>query len=178
VNAGTVSVTGLAMAVPLNLMQVAAGPTYMSASYSSYLWTSSPTATLVVSGSADVPAFTMNLTAPSPIAITSPLLGSAMTYTLSRSTDLVVTWTGGVEGTAQVTLQSEGSGATQALSIQCNVAAAKGTLTVPASLMSGFTGSGSFVAGAFNSAIKSVGDWQMSFQAMHQAALGTANFTN
>jgi hypothetical protein len=176
--AGTVTVTGLAMDVPLTLKQGTTGATYMSASYSSYLWTSSRAATVEVTGSADVPAFTMNLTAPSPITVTSPLPSSTMTYTISRSSDVVVTWSGGVDGTAQVNLSSNSSGATQSLSITCSVDASKGTVTVPASLMSGFASSGGFVAAVYNSATKNVGDWLMEFQATQQTGAGTVTFTN
>jgi hypothetical protein len=166
------------MNVPLNLMQGTTGATYMSASYSSYLWTSSRTATVVVTGSADVPAFTMDLVAPSPITVTSPLPSSTMVYSISRSSDLVVTWSGGVDGTTQVNVSSNSSGTTPASTITCSVAAAKGTVTVPASLMSGFTTSGGFVAGAYNSATKNVGDWLMEFQAEQATGVGTVTFTN
>jgi hypothetical protein len=149
---------------------------HTSANYSSYLWTSSRQATVVVTGSADVPAFTMNLTAPNPITVTSPLPGSDMAYTISRSSDLVVTWSGGVDGSVQVGISSNSSGATK--SITCNVDAAKGTVTVPASLMSGFTSPGGFVAGAGSSATKNVGDWLMEFQAEQQTGSGSATFTN
>jgi hypothetical protein len=131
---------------------------------------------VVVTGSADVPAFTMNLTAPNPITVTSPLPGSDMAYTISRSSDLVVTWSGGVDGSVQVGISSNSSGATK--SITCNVDAAKGTVTVPASLMSGFTSPGGFVAGAGSSATKNVGDWLMEFQAEQQTGSGSATFTN
>ena len=176
--AGTVTITGLAMDVPLNLMQGTAGASYTSANYSSYLWTSSRQATVVVTGSADVPAFTMNLTAPNSITVTSPLPGSDMAYTISRSSDLVVTWSGGVDGSAQVNISSNSSGATTSSVITCNVDAAKGTVTVPASLMSGFTSPGGFGAGVTNSATKTVGDWLMEFQAEQQTGSGSATFTN
>jgi hypothetical protein len=101
-----------------------------------------------------------------------------MTYTISRSSDLVVTWSGGVDGTAQVSLSSNSSGTTPSSTISCNVAAAKGTVTVPASLMTGFASSGGFVAGAYNTATKNVGDWLMEFQAEQQTGVGTASFTN
>ena len=179
IQAGTVTVTGLAAAdLNLNLTQGTSGAYYMSASLSSYLWTSSRAATVTVTGSAAVPAFTMSLVAPSPITVTSPLPSSTMVYTISRSSDLVVTWSGGVDGTAQVNLSSNSSGTTPGLTISCNVPAAKGTVTVPASLMAGFGTSGGFTADVYNSATKNVGDWLMDFQATQATGVGTATFTN
>jgi len=62
--------------------------------------------------------------------------------------------------------------------VTCNVDAAKGTLTVPASLLSGFTASGSFVAGVSSSATKNVGDWLTEFEAVPADWRGFCEFAN
>lgn len=171
--AGTITITGLATDVVLTPLQVS----YTSPAYTGLLWTSSRQATLTVTGSADVPAYSMSVTAPNPIAVTSPPVQANATYTISRATDLKVTWTGGVEGTVTVGVSS-GTAATGRIDISCSAPAAAGTVTVPASALSGLGPSGSFGASVTNTATKSVGGWQMIFQAQSTKDQGTATFTN
>jgi len=180
VSAGTVTITGLATS-PVALNPISATSNgYISASYTSYLWTTSVPATVTVSGSASVPAYTMNLDTPNPITITAPApTGSATTgatYGFSRSSDLVVTWTGGVQGQVVIGLSNMGTAPNAA--IACSVAASAGTVTIPASLMSGFGAMAGFTASVTTSATKTVGDWLMDFQATTGAAVGTVTFTN
>jgi hypothetical protein len=180
VDAGTVTVTGLATS-PVALNHISATDSgYISMSYSSYLWTTSTPATVTVGGSGSVPAYTMNVTAPHPIAITAPApTGTATTgptYAFPKSSDLVVTWTGGVEG--QVVIGLSTMNVTPASSIVCSVAASAGTVTVPARLMSGFGATAGFSASVSTSATKNVNDWLMDFQATAAAAAGTVTFAN
>jgi len=180
VSAGTVTVTGLATS-PVVLNPISASNNgYISASYTSYLWTASVPATVTVSGSGSVPAYTMNLDTPSPITITAPApTGFATTgpaYGFSRSSDLVVTWTGGVQGQVVIGLSNMGTAPTA--TIACSVAASAGTVTIPASLMSGFGAMAGFTASVTTSTTKTVGDWLMEFQATTGAAVGTVTFTN
>ncbi|HEX3697970.1 MAG TPA: hypothetical protein VH374_21530 [Polyangia bacterium] len=174
-NAGNVTVTGLAMDVPLTYH--ATPGSYISAAYSGYLWTSSHPATVVVTGSADVPAFTLNVTAPNPISVTSPSAQSNSTYTISRGSALAVTWTGGVEGMVTVGVSS-GTTATGQISISCSVDAATGAVTVPAPFMAKLGATGGFSAGVTNVTNKTIGDWLMHFQAGTSKDEGTATFTN
>lgn len=180
--AGTVTMTGLAVDIPpLGLNPQGE---YQSSTYSDYLWSSSRLATVTVTASADVPAFTMSLTAPSPISVTSPIFAGATAsyyyYVISRSSDLVVTWSGGVDGTAQLVLQdSVPSTATSTHKITCNVDAATGTVTVPASLMPGFYSNalGVFYIRLFSSATQNIGDWLMEFEADVSIGWGSVSFT-
>jgi hypothetical protein len=173
-NAGSVTITGLAINIPL--MYSAPPGAYVSASYMGYLWTSSRPATVTVTGSADVPAFTLNVTAPNPISVTSPAASNS-TYTISRGSALAVTWTGGVEGMVTVSVSS-GTAATGQVMISCSVDAATGTVTVPAAFMAKLGATGSFSAGVTNIAHKTISDWLMHFQAETMKDLGTATFTN
>ncbi|HEY4187514.1 MAG TPA: hypothetical protein VGP07_20725 [Polyangia bacterium] len=176
VDPGAVNITGLSMAVPVNMMVASGG--YISAAYSSYLWTASTPATVTVAGSASVPAYTMTITAPNPITLTAPTASSigqsGPAYTIARGTNLVVTWTGGVEGNVVVSAQS-GSGST-GVSVTCTVAASTGTVTIPASVLGNLGATGSFTASVTTSATKTVSDWLMDFQATVGSAQGTATF--
>jgi len=180
VSAGTVTVTGLATS-PVVLNPISATSNgYISASYTSYLWTTSIPATVTVGGSASVPAYTMSLDTPTPITVTAPApTGSAATggaYTVSKSSDLVVSWTGGVQGQVVIGLSDMGTAPNAAIS--CSVAASAGTVTIPASLMSGFGAMAGFTASVTTSTTKTVGDWLMDFQATTGSAVGTVTFTN
>jgi hypothetical protein len=175
VQAGNVTITGLAHDVSLTFMPAQSG--YMSSAYGSALWTSSTPATVVVTGSADVPAFSMSIVAPNPIVVTTPLVGAGSTYSLSRAGDLAVKWTGGVEGSVTVSLTSSNAPG-GSVTISCAVDAAKGQITVPATFMSGLGTSGSFSAGVTTAATKTVNDWLMEFQASTMKDQGTVTFTN
>lgn len=181
--AGNVSITGL-LTTPLALNWGGIGGTltsYMSAALPSYLWTASRPATVTVSGSADVPAFTMDLTAPNPIAITSPVVSgtgvSGNTYAISKAGAFNVTWTGGVDGMVSVDLTT-GTAQSAQVNIHCYVDASKGMVTIPATFMAKLGASGGFTSGVTSVADKNVGDWLMHFQASTVKDQGTATFTN
>jgi hypothetical protein len=181
--AGDVSITGL-LTTPLALNWGGISGTltsYMSAPIASYLWTASRPATVTVTGSADVPAFTMGLTAPNPIAITSPAVSgsevSGNTYTISKAGALNVTWTGGVDGMVSVDLTT-GTAASGQVNIHCSLDASSGMVTVPANFMAKLGASGGFTAGVTSFADKNVGDWLMHFQASTVKDNGAATFTN
>jgi len=174
-----VTVTGLATS-PIALSRISSTGGYLSTSYMSYLWTTSTPATVTVGGSAAVPAYDMMVTAPHPITLTAPApTGTATTgasYTFSKSADLIVSWTGGVEGQVVVGVQS--MGLNPEASVTCSASASAGTVTVPASLLSGLGTMGAFSASVTSSATKTVSDWLMDFQATVGAAVGTITFTN
>lgn len=179
VDAGTVTITGLATS-PVTLSRISSTAGYISTSYTSYLWTTSTPATVTVGGSSAVPAYDMTITAPHPITLTAPApTGTATTgasYAFSKSADLVVSWTGGVEG--QVIIGVQSTDANSQATVTCSVPASAGTVTVPASLMSGLGTMGGFTASVTSSATKTVSDWLMDFQATVAAAVGTITFTN
>jgi|GEM_PF-2286176 len=180
--AGDVSITGLLQS-PLVLTYGINGlKSYMSTPTMSYLWTASRLATVTVTGSANVPAFTLGLTAPTPVTLTAPLGTpgtTGTTYTISKAGPLNVAWTGGVEGSVTVDLIS---GTTQTgraqIQIHCSVDASKGMVTVPATFMTKLGASGFFTAGVTSIADKNVGDWLMYFQASTLMDSDSATFTN
>jgi hypothetical protein len=177
VQAGDVTIKGLGADLVLPYMSAQSG--YFTSSQG-YLWTSSKAATVTVSGSAQVPAFSLGVTTPNPITVTSPVaqIGSTgATYTISRSGDLAVTWTGGVNGTVNVTLSSSDAPAGSA-SISCMVDASAGAVTVPGAFMSQLGTTGGFVAGVTSYTSDNVGDWLMLFEASSSSAQGVATFTN
>jgi len=167
--AGGVAITGLSM--PLTLTY-AAGPQMYTDNLTGALWTAAATATASVTASSGVPAATLNLTAPSLITATAP----AAPYTISKSADLPVTWSGGAEGTVTVSLSS-GSG-TSLVSIDCDAAATAGTLTVPAAMLAHLGASGGFSIAVATDTTQAVNDWQMKFEASSVAVQATAMYTN
>jgi hypothetical protein len=174
-SAGNVSITGLASALTIPYMNAALG--YQYSGWGSYLWNSSRPVTAVVTGSADVPAFTLDLVAPNPITLTAPTKSSG-DYSFPRGTDLAVRWTGGVEGSVVVVLANKNGGVTQFLEASCSVDASKGTATVPAALLAKLPASVSLEITVVNSASKDVQDWSMTFGAIMPTLEATATLTN
>jgi hypothetical protein len=177
-SAGNITVTGLAADITVMPAAGINGPTYLSAPYSGFLWTSSRPTTLTVAGSADVPAFTLSSTAPNPISVTAPVAqtgSTGLTYAISRGAALAVTWTGGIDGNVTASLTS-GTAPSQ-VEIICVAAASKGTVTVPASFMSMLGNSGGFSAGVATFVTKNVGDWLMEFEASTIKDEGQATYT-
>ena len=179
--AGTVTINGLASPVSLTLQSSNA---YLSTTpYATYLWTSSRPLTVVVSGSSDVPAFSLAVTAPNPISLTSPpAQGYASngfpSYPVSRATDLLVKWTGGIEGTVSVGFSSSDNTVNQTTQINCSVAASKGTLVVPAAFLAKLSSSADFTVSQNNLTWSTVGDWMMEFSTTIVAAPGVAAFSD
>lgn len=178
-NAGAVTITGFAS--DLSLSFPAANNTYMSTPYADWLWTSSRPITLNVTGSADVPAYSLSLTAPNPIVVTSPLpqgvsSSGLLSYTHSRASNLVITWTGGVEGTTSVTLTSEST--TAPALVVCEASATTGTLSVPAAFLAKLSGTAQLTVSVGSLAWKTVGDWTMGFQAAFSKDPGMVTFTD
>lgn len=177
--AGTVTIDGLDTAMPLSFNSDT--KLYMSSAYTSFLWNSSRPVTLTVTGSSDIPAFTLSTTAPNPIVVTSPLpdgsAGTLVAYSVSRASDLVVTWSGGVDGEVMVTMGG-GSEAEASKQIVCTVGATKGTLSVPASLLRKLGGTPNFGVTVRSLVWKTVGDWVMGFEAYAQRDPGTITFTD
>jgi len=177
VDAGAISVTGLDPS-PVTLGMPTSNQGYVSPAYAAYLWTASTPVTVTVTGSPSVPAYTMSITAPNPITVTAPTSVSVgadgPTYRIARDTDLIVTWTGGVDGTVTVNLIS--GTAPNGVGVICSVDAATGTVTIPASLMTNLGASGGLVVGVETAAYEMVNDWQMGFQAQVIGAQGTVDF--
>jgi hypothetical protein len=126
--------------------------------------------TVNVTGSADVPAYSMQLTTPTPVTPTAPVLDSS--FTVSRSTDLEVSWTGGVEGTVQFNLSA--MEAADSYTITCNAAASAGSLTVESEALAGLTDQVGVSLGQYVGVTQTVEDWSMVFEAVQQHASVTA----
>lgn len=158
--AGSIVISGLAQNVSLS----EGGAGYYSNSSAVPLWTTSQLATVVATGSADVPAFSLSLQVPNPIKVSTPLLHAGSTYTISRKSDLKVTWTGGVEGYVNVRITGQGSPGT-APEIRCGVAASAATLSVPAALMSRLGTNGDFAASVVTWKQMDQNGWAFNLQA-------------
>jgi hypothetical protein len=172
--AGTVTITGLnPPTIPLPLS--ASTGSYMSAAYTAYLWTASQMASVSVTGSADVPAFAVDVTAPNPVSVTAPMAPSGA-YSISRGSDLNVTWIGGVEGSVTVGLSS--SATAGPVSVACSAKASAGTVTIPLAALASLGTSGGFSVAVSNTANETISDWFILFEASTTATSGAATFTN
>lgn len=174
--AGEVVITGLDEELPLPFQSNVVG--YMSAAFQRLLWTSSLTATVSVEGSADVPAYEMDLVLPNPIQVTSPAAESDGNYSISRGSALNVVWNGGAEGFVTVSVSSDAAEDGDEVAIQCIVDASEGELSVPESFMAKLGESGGFGAGVTTVALEEVEDWTMQFQSTSLLSVGTATFTD
>ena len=83
---------------------------------------------------------------------------------ISKAANLVVTWTGGVEGTVEVGVDNDDAGVLDTI-IACSAPAAAGSLSVPATLLTMLGTKGYFQSSAQNATTKQVDDWTMQFQA-------------
>jgi hypothetical protein len=138
------------------------------------MWTESEDVTLTVEGSADVPAFSMPLTLPSPITLTSPVAGDVLS--ISKAAGFTATWTGGAEGTVQVSLSSSSTDASY--SVSCGVDASTGELEIEPDLLADLGAEASVTVGLFTAEIESVEDWTMVFEALDTRYTQTATVTD
>lgn len=132
-NAGSISLTGGVRDVTLNVL--GDGTYDWAATYSttSLLFGGGETITIDAAGSADIPAFTHALVAPSTLQLVSPDLSNP---TVSKATDLALTWTGASTGEAVVSITTNvGGSPVIATSLSCRFAVAAGTGVVPADLL-------------------------------------------
>lgn len=156
--AGMVSIAGFAMPISFLYDQ----GFYGSATFAAPLWTASTPLTAQVTGSTSVPAMTLEVIAPTPITVVAPVAAAGMPLEISKGTDLVIKWTGGVEGNSTIYLTNdEGSGVDR--SIQCFAAASLGTLTVPTAFLASLGTKGSFRAGVINVTTRGLGEWAGKF---------------
>jgi hypothetical protein len=171
VTSGQVTVTGFEMDVPLNFRL----NRYTSADFTQPLWTDSRPLNAQVAASDQVPGFTMDVVAPHPIVLTSPSVKLGTALKISKSANLVTTWTGGVDGTLMVIIMNN-NGLWQDVIISCSAPAAAGSTTVPAALLSMLGTMGTFQTTLQAATTRKVDDWTMEFAATIDSARVDATF--
>jgi hypothetical protein len=130
-SAGTLTLTGGTHT--LTVAPMANGSYSQLVDATQTLWSGGETLTLTASG-ATVPAFSTSVTAPAPIVVAAPAApAGGAKLTVSRSSDLTFTWTGG--GGATVGGGISAVYGSTAESVTCTVPASAGTFTLPASLI-------------------------------------------
>jgi hypothetical protein len=157
-DAGDVTVTGFARDFVMHILGGSYGTESMDAA-----WTASRPLTVQVAGSANVPAATLDVVAPNPIVLTAPVAAGGAGLKISTAANLVVTWTGGVEGTVTAVAEYNNQG-TEDFLVYCSAPAASGSLTMPAALLAKLGSKGTFAAYVDNVTTKQVDDWTMRFQ--------------
>jgi hypothetical protein len=168
-SAGVISLTG--GSVPVSI-------TPTDATYSSYigndstLWTGGQTLTISAAG-ATVPAFSVNLAAPSQAIIQSPtptVSGISATLAVQVANDLPLVWTGNV-GTLVIGFnQTPSPEPSSTTSVTCRFPASAGRATVPAGALSTLKpGMGSFSASVVSDRTVNVGGWSIDVVVTGQA---------
>lgn len=172
VSAGDVTIDGLAQ--ELVLSSEASG-NYTPVTGMTALWEGGETVTASAPGSADVPEFSLEVSAPSDVSLTAPELDLLTPLAVSRSADLEFTWSEGEDGTVTVMI-SESMGDDVSRSISCSVAATEGSVSVDASLLEDFTGQGALSAVITAAGQTTVDDWAISISASSSLASGLVEF--
>ncbi len=165
-SAGTLSIAGTLVDGGISLMPRTNGTYYDQ--LNTQLWAGGETLTLSATG-AVVPAFSaQTVVAPLDIVVTAPSCATNNCGTLSRSTPLTVSWTGGGSSTVDVDLTVNDSVNLRVGKILCTFPASAGTGVIPTGVLAtvpagqGFltikpTGSTSFAAGAWMVSIIAIG---------------------
>lgn len=165
-SAGTVSVTGIKQAVTLTPQP---DNIYMPfSSQQATLFDGGETITINGSG-AEVPAFTVSVTAPTRPTITSPAKPATTSgsITVNRAQDLAVTWSGGGAGTVYIYVGGPTGSNT---SMSCGYAASAGSAMVPSAALTKLAaGMGSFSASAVSNKTVDKGDWRIYGQGFFSA---------
>jgi uncharacterized protein (TIGR03437 family) len=122
---------------PNGSQDVGSGGTYRATVSASGNFFSPGTYTVSAPGGTDVPAFNASITIPALPTMTSPPPDSATPFSVTRSSGLTVTWSGGL---ASGVIELEGFSATDntftnGASFKCSVSAGSGTFTVPPSVL-------------------------------------------
>ena len=121
------------------------------------------------------PAFDVNVAAPSRVTVTAPVVtGGALSQ--ARSQPLGITWTGGANGSASVTLTT--LGVSPARGVACLLDASAGSVTIPADLMSRLpAGKALLQVGTATNFVGIQGDWTFELSATARATGGSASVT-
>jgi hypothetical protein len=144
---------------------------YTLATGSDQLWTAGGSVAVTATGAA-VPAFSGAVSAPADIEVTAPAFGLNNYVTISRATDLPVTWTGGGVGNVTITFTTVDpkpmGGFT---SVSCVVPEAPGSTAIPAAIIGklakadGATILGSFSVVPSNETPLKAGDFDVTLRA-------------
>jgi hypothetical protein len=144
-NAGVVSITGL-LGGPITLTPSLPDEQYSTVVESTPLFAGGESVTFQAAGApGGVPAFTRTLAAPSVITETSPDLSSPAA-TISRASNLVVSWSGGGVGSVVASMRGvDFTAADWLVAVACTFPSSDGTGTVPAAALAPIpAGSGGF----------------------------------
>jgi hypothetical protein len=174
-DAGMVTVGGLLQEITLERDEATGD--YEASAFTRY-WMGGESATLEVTGSEQVPAFTAELVVPSDVTISSPVPGGNGMYSVSLGEDLVLEWEGEGAGSVSLGLSDAGSSTTTFSSISCLAPASFGSLSVNQPLLEGLGASGVINVQLLSTMTQDVDDWTIHFTAATSGvASGPVQFT-
>lgn len=176
VSAGDVTITGLSEEVVLSSDDMGS---YTPASAMARYWEGGETVVASAPGSDEVPAFSVELTAPSAVSLTAPELdplGSPLS--VSRAEPFEVAWTDGADGTITVMLTDAANDEELSRMITCIVPTSEGGVTIHDSLLADFGDEGAISASISATGNTTVEDWSLSISASATLAAGSVEFTD
>lgn len=126
----------------------------------------------------DVPAFITTVKAPPEITVTAPVIPAGTPLSHSKASDLVVSWSGGAEGTVEVQLITLFLAPNESLSsVTCRAPVAAGTLTVPAAALGMIDAQRAILTVAnTNESLEEKGDWTVGSRASETGLAGAIEF--
>jgi hypothetical protein len=172
-SAGTITIT-TPMGPGFTLSPGADG-SYTFTTRQGQLWTAGGSVAVSAAGAA-VPAFSGAVSAPPDITLTAPVFGANTYVTISRATDLAVTWTGGGAGNVRITFGTTHTGSFTG--VQCVVPQGPGAAAIPAAVLGklakadGATILGSFAVVPLNDTNLKAGDFDVILRATGTSVSG------
>jgi hypothetical protein len=157
VQAGKVDISGFDPIVALDWTQEYEG--YKSAPLAGVLWTEPTPALLTVSGSTDVPGFSIQLSLPTRATLTMPLYEEGAIVDANQTVE--VEWDNGIEGFVWVSFAPAAFPDSDA--VVCKADAAAGFLTVDPVALAGLRGNVQYLVRQQLAEVKLVDDWRMVF---------------
>lgn len=172
VSAGSIKITGTTADLTLTAGN---DKTYTPVTATERWWEGGETLVVQAPGSDDVPAFELELAAPSAVELTAPELSLLQPVSASRAEDFEILWDNGAEGTVSITI-ADADSEPVARSISCTVDADSGGITVDASLLENFSDEALVSVTVGNTTTKTVEGWALAFTASSSAGSGMVEF--
>jgi hypothetical protein len=184
VSAGTITISGGALASPFRLSPSALMPdslvVYQTLEGPTRFWNDGQTVRVQSTGATGgVPMFDQTVTGPPAIEVTAPTFVAGTPVRIPRDAPLDVTWTGGSSGTVkiEVTAPPGGGAVTPWTQAVCSFAAPLGTGTIPSDVLTMLPAGGGTIAVVNESeATVGAGDYDIVVRANQQAAASGATF--
>jgi hypothetical protein len=174
VSAGDISITGLSEPVTLSSDE---SNNYTPVTAQVAYWEGGEAVVASAPGSDDVPAFELELTAPSAVTLVEPELSLLAATEISRAADLRVAWSEGDEGTLTIVVADSSEEDLSRL-VTCTVPVADGEVEIDQALLAGFGDEGAIAISLTANQSAMVEDWNLTLSASSSLGSGAVTFTD